>query len=213
MEFKLNVFIPAPYPLEPYCNIKDYLSYSSVMYLPDLKTSLGLLRKTGTPIHIVRHCVKVAQVSLYLGRELKKTGLDISLDLLLAGGLLHDVAKYESIKNGGDHAKMGAEFLKKLGYPEVADIVRSHVHLDCPSEAVKKISEEILVNYADKRVKHTDVVSLEERFIDLQARYGLDDIRRQRINELYLQSKEMEQTIFSRLEIAPDDLTRIFRRR
>ena len=183
-----------------------------MMQIPDIKTSIGLLKRKETPIHIMRHCVRVALVSRYLGSKLRERCCDLCLELIMAGALLHDVSKYESITNGGDHAEMGARFLKELGYPEVARIVKNHVYLDYDPGAGGGISEEIIVNYADKRVKHTDVVSLEDRFRDLQARYGLDAMRRQRIQALYQQSKEMERAIFSRLEIHPDDLTKIFRR-
>ena len=36
------------------------------------------------------------------------------------------------------------------------------------------VSEEEVVNYADKRVRHDQIVSLEERFQDLKNRYGKD---------------------------------------
>ncbi len=182
------------------------------MKIPDNKTAIKILRDYKTPVHIMRHCVMVAKVSTFLGIRLRERGCNISIGLLQAGGLLHDVAKYHAIIHGGDHASMGATFLEGLGYKDVAKIVRSHVHIDTNELCMRKINEAIVVNYADKRVKHTTVVSLEDRFEDLYIRYGTDNYRRKRIKELFDQTKEMEKNIFSVLHIEPDQLNEFFRR-
>jgi hypothetical protein len=64
----------------------------------------------------------------------------------------------------------------------------------------------LLVNYADKRVKHDQVVTLEERFWDLADRYGHTLERKSRLQEnldLYLR---LENRIFEDLNIQPPDL-------
>ncbi len=183
------------------------------MKAPDPKTCIRLLRQTSTPVHIMRHCVKVAAVSTWLGNRLLEQGSDLNMDRLMAGAILHDVSKYQSIVSGGDHALMGARFVEGLGYPEIAKIIKHHVYLDKDTLRDGNINEEMVVNYADKRVKHVDVVSLEERFKDLQARYGTSKERRERINGLFIQSKEMERLIFSRIDMNPEELNKIFRRK
>ncbi len=183
------------------------------MKAPDPKTCIRLLRQTSTPVHIMRHCVKVAAVSTWLGKKLLERDLNLNMEILMAGALLHDISKYHSILSGGDHALMGARFVEGLGYPGIARIIKCHVHLDKNTILNGHINEEMVVNYADKRVKHVDVVSLEERFRDLQARYGTSKERRERINELFIQSKEMERLIFSKIDIHPEELNKIFRRK
>ncbi len=183
------------------------------MKAPDPKICIRLLRQTSTPVHIMRHCVKVAAVSTWLGKRLLERGSDLNMDILVTGGLLHDVSKYQSIVSGGDHALMGARFVEGLGYPEIAKIIKHHVYLDKDTLRDRNINEEMVVNYADKRVKHVDVVSLEERFKDLQARYGTSKERRERINGLFIQSKEMERLIFSKIGMHPEELNKIFRRK
>lgn len=152
-------------------------------------------------------------MAVFIGNLLKESGCNISITLLRAGGLLHDVSKYESILYGGDHASMGAKILKNFGYEEVARIVKSHVHLDPALLHAEQICEELIVNYADKRVKHTNVVSLEERFEDLYNRYGSNKKSIKRIDKLYKQSRCMEKIIFGRLNIKPTKLNLIFRRK
>ncbi len=183
------------------------------MKAPDPKICIRLLRQTSTPVHIMRHCVKVAAVSTWLGKRLLERGSDLNMDILVAGGLLHDVSKYQSIVSGGDHALMGARFVEGLGYPEIAKIIKHHVYLDKDTLRDGNINEEMVVNYADKRVKHVHVVSLEDRFKDLQARYGTSKERRERINGLFIQSKEMERLIFSKIGMHPEELNKIFRRK
>ena len=61
-----------------------------------------------------------------------------------------------------NHARTGAQFLSDRGYPEVGHIVRQHVVLD-EYFASEELTEAEIVNYADKRVLHDQVVSLKER--------------------------------------------------
>ena len=63
-----------------------------------------------------------------------------------------------------------------------------------------------IINYADKRVRHDTVVSLEERFIDLVERYGSSPERRVRIGQMREATLELEGNIFRRIDSTPDDL-------
>ncbi len=182
------------------------------MKIPNDKTAIKILKQYHNPVHIIRHCVKVAKVAVFIGNMLRETGCNISIPLLQAGGLLHDVAKYKSVLYGGDHAIIGAKIITDIGYEDVARIVESHVHLDPTLLSAGQICEELVVNYADKRVKHTSVVSLEERFEDLFKRYGHNEKSIKRIDELYRQGLHMEKIIFDRLDIKPIKLNIIFRR-
>jgi hypothetical protein len=68
------------------------------------------------------------------------------------------------------------------------------------------ISEEEVVNYADKRVQHDQIVTLEERFSDLKNRYGKDQSGFLQLEQLKKATFEIETKIFSILEIDPKDL-------
>lgn len=169
--------------------------------IPSPEICLILLKEYGTYPNIIAHCEQVARVALFLAEALSKQGLTLNIPLVRAGALLHDIAKAYSIEHPEvNHAGKGAEWLIKLGYPEVAKIVRYHV--DLPGEL--KIDEKAIVNYADKRVKHNTIVSLEERFKDLLARYGKTEAKRMRIRRLYEQTKRLETLIFAALPFSPD---------
>ena len=166
---------------------------------------IALLREEGVPDHIIHHSRVVAEVSVFIGRRLMEAGHPLDLRLIEAGALLHDVAKHRSIAGGGDHALMGAELLRGLGQRELAEIVRYHVRLP-EGWDLARIHEISVVHYGDKRVKHTQVVSLEERFDDILQRYGRDEATRSLLNRLFRQTQRLEKALFAPLAIAPDDL-------
>ncbi len=63
-----------------------------------------------------------------------------------------------------------------------------------------------IINYADKRVRHDTVVSLEERFIDFVERYGVTPEQRVRIEQMREATLDLEGNIFRRIGSTPDDL-------
>lgn len=174
------------------------------MRLPDPATCRALLAQYQVPEHIIEHSRQVAGLSYYLGASLNACGYDFSLSLLLAAGLLHDIAKMRSIEEGGNHAELGAEWLEDEGYPEIAVIVRQHVHLQTDLEA--PINARELVFYADKRVRHVEMVSITERMSDLVDRYGKDDYSRQRLDRVAELTRAVEIKIFTPLGYTPEEL-------
>ena len=71
------------------------------------------------------------------------------------GALLHDLGKTACLGTLNNHAELGADILEDLGYPDVAQVVREHVHLDGDILDPRPLREAEVVNYADKRVLHT----------------------------------------------------------
>ena len=161
--------------------------------IPTPKQCLAIWKAHRVPEHIIRHSQIVYQIALYLGQELNKKGEELNLDQIAAAALLHDIAKIEEY----DHARAGAELLTRLGYPEIAEIVRQHVILD--QQKIEQISEAEVVHYADKRVKHTAIVSLAERFNDLRARYGKTPEALAWLNQLEETTAALEKRIFQRI--------------
>ena len=170
------------------------------------KTCLRILHQEKVPIHIIRHCVIVSRVGCNIAHNLALKGDKLDIDIIRVGALLHDIAKKKAMEQGEDHAEMGAQLLESMGHHRIAEIIRQHVFLKQPFERQKSLSEELVVNYADKRVMHTMVVSLEVRFRDLLIRYGKNRMAVEKINELFEQSRLMEEMIFSRLDIKPEEI-------
>ena len=94
-------------------------------------------------------------------------------------------------------------------YPTIAQIINKHRF-----EAIRTIKnepwswEEKILTYADKRVMHDKIVSLEERFMDLSKRYRKqlsdEDKKKTKMTEqLYF---DLEKEIFSHLDFTPEQV-------
>jgi hypothetical protein len=66
-----------------------------------------------------------------------------------------------------------------------------------------------VVNYADKRVLHTRVVALKDRFADLMERYGKSGGARSRIIGLEQGAQRLEAKLFAPLSLRPADLLQL----
>jgi len=181
---------------------------------PTREVCLRLLKEWGVPPHIRRHSERVAQVSRALGTWLADLGgerLDVAL--LESAALLHDLAKARCLGSRRDHAREGAQILLGLGYPEVADVVGQHVELRGFRQEGPVTEAEVL-NYSDKRVRHEDVVSLEERFLDLLERYGRGNPEvERRIRSNWALTEDLERKLFARLPFGPERILELAARR
>ncbi len=136
--------------------------------LPDLEESLGILRDHGVPQNVVEHSAVVAAVGFFLAERLREKGVPLDPLLVHRGGLLHDLDKIWSLKEGNDHGERAAEILEKLGYPELGEIAKRHV---LRPERFPRTWEEKLVFLADKLVEGKEVVGLRRRLSALLRRY------------------------------------------
>ncbi|MCP4673062.1 MAG: NTP transferase domain-containing protein [Desulfobacula sp.] len=104
--------------------------------------------------NIQAHVKMVAKTAITLARavkakSVKKPGkteintIDLDLDLIYAGALLHDIKRKEI-----NHAKAGAQYLLSLGFPKIADIISHHMDLSLPLCA--DLTETQIVYFADK---------------------------------------------------------------
>jgi uncharacterized protein len=158
--------------------------------------------------HIVAHCLLVCEVAVFLADRLKARGMHLNRDLIRAAALLHDITKTRSFQTREDHAITGEQFLIERGYPEIGHLVRQHVRLDeYPNPVV--LGEAAIINYADKRVLHDKVVTLEKRMnyiLEKYARLPEDEIR---IRRLWEKTEALEKEIFRSLPFSPEDLPRL----
>jgi putative nucleotidyltransferase with HDIG domain len=184
-----------------------------MIQLPSKDDCLALMAAHGMLPNIREHSFRVTQVALFLGEALAAAGLPLHLPLIEAGALLHDLGKTPCLRNGQKHAEWGATVLLELGYPEVARIVKEHVYLDRDPANIKSPGETEVVNYADKRVLHTRVVTISQRFADILERYGRTPEARARLADLEIKFQVLEDKIFSPLDLSPMDLLQLNLRR
>ena len=146
------------------------------MILPTPEECYKILKDNNIPDNVVAHLKAVHDFSIKICDVLEKRGININKGLAAAGALLHDVKKLSP----NDHVVEGYELIKSLGYPEVALVIKKHglYHLD-NEEFMPKTWEEKIVFYADKRVKGSRFVSVEERFGYIKERYKKDDVEKE----------------------------------
>ncbi|OGP90944.1 MAG: hypothetical protein A2157_02970 [Deltaproteobacteria bacterium RBG_16_47_11] len=173
--------------------------------IPSREECLSLMSRYGMLENIISHSLEVAKVALFISIELNKKGQRIDLGLVEAASLLHDLAKTECLKTRDDHAQTGSQQLKRMGYEKVGEVVAQHIWLGKEGDP-SYVSEEEIVNYADKRVMHNRIVSLEQRFNDLKARYGLNQKAMDYLERLQKEIYEIENKIFFILQIDPNEL-------
>jgi uncharacterized protein len=159
--------------------------------------------------NIREHSLLVRQVAVHLGSALAAAGFALELDLIAAGALLHDLGKTHCLGTSINHADWGAEALVAAGYPEVAQVVREHVFLAAARDDPRAVREAEVVNYADKRVLHTRVVTLGERFADLRERYGVSPEAKSRIAGLERMAQRLEVKLFAPIRLTPTDLLQL----
>ena len=85
-------------------------------------------------------------------------------------------------------------------------IVGCHVYLEDYPASGSPLEVEV-VNYADKRVMHDRIVSLDERMQYILQTYGGEPRNEQRIQWLWSQTRQLEKRLFQPLPIGPEALT------
>lgn len=163
--------------------------------LPSKKEVQNIWDQYSTPKHIRRHMQQVNHVAMAVAQQLKASGEDVILDVVDRASLLHDtvrvtdwetlsfehfpytpsreeIAAWESQRSTFastiPHSQVNYEIFK-ADYPEMAQVILLHsigrVH-------ELRTWEEKIVHYADRRVAHDRIVTVQERLDEAAERYG-----------------------------------------
>ncbi|MEM2994409.1 MAG: TIGR00295 family protein [Candidatus Bathyarchaeia archaeon] len=139
---------------------------------PSRNQALELLRKSGCSPNVIKHCVAVAETAVEIAKACKEKGLNVDLELVEIGALLHDIGRAKT--HSVHHAVIGAEIAKSLGLPDqIISIIKRHVGGGITSKEAKKLGwpkdiyipqtlEEKIVAYADKLIEGSKRVPIEE---------------------------------------------------
>ncbi len=145
------------------------------MKIPTRQRCIELLVKNKTPINVIEHVKSVCKVAEEIVDSLQKKGKKVNRELVIAAALLHDIEREKK-----NHVIEGGKLLRLMGYNEVAEVTEKHSLYQLDREEVQpKTIEEKIVFYADKRVKGSEIVTVEERFADLKIRYNLEHLDRE----------------------------------
>ncbi|MDL2210236.1 HDIG domain-containing protein [Desulfovibrio sp. OttesenSCG-928-O18] len=177
--------------------------------VPDEAECRALWDKYDMPEHIRAHSRMVANLAVAVAEKLAEAGAAVHVPSVLACGLLHDLGKYYTIKNGGSHGQVGAAWVQnEIRNPHIAQGVLQHVRwIWQVDETIDAWLLSYCIIYADKRVMHDRVVSLEERYVDLVARYGITEDAKARIAVANRQGQEIEAALSRRLRMPLHEYT------
>lgn len=159
-----------------------------------------------TPENVIQHMTAVAA---YMERIRKKIEEFVVQDIseehpwylqeenwrtLKKAALLHDIARVRP-----HHAKEGADLLEREGYKEIAELVRYHNTAESSAEDIKKNGQTIpdmtdILFYADKRVKDTKIVSVDERF-EVSYEKCKSKEAKEKHHRLYLKTMNIERQL------------------
>ena len=124
------------------------------------------------PANVRAHCRLVSRVAGFLAEKLRAKGIQVQPQVVRCAALLHDLMKVHAIQAGGDEYAQVERVLSERGFPVLGRICARHGLYSILEPFPDRGWEEKLVFYADKRVQHDQLVSVEERLEDLAARYG-----------------------------------------
>jgi tRNA threonylcarbamoyladenosine biosynthesis protein TsaE len=186
------------------------------MPLPSLRSIEQWRKEMDLPDNIVAHCHAVASMCVSLSDALLERSVIVRKEALRLAGEAHDLLRFMDFQQGGHttdhdparvrkwkeiasrfrplrHEDAAAEFLREKGFAALGEIVRVH-GLRLPSPFRSRIEQKVLY-YADKRVAHDRVVSLDERFREFRERYGAGKESEQAIL-WYQEAQALEKELF-----------------
>ncbi len=127
--------------------------------------TVEILKSLNCPDHLIKHSVAVCKKALKLS-----SNFDVDIELVKTGSLLHDIGRSQT--NGIDHAIIGAEILKNMGFDEaVANIALRHIGAGIPKEEAISLGlppeDYIPLTLEEKIVAHADNLIHWDKEVDL----------------------------------------------
>jgi len=160
--------------------------------LPTRAECFELIKQYHVPSNIVKHCLAVSRLAVFLAQKLKEKGLQVDVEHVDRACLLHDIvricdfkeldySRFEKTVSEEDKSKWNQIRLRyhNLGhedaayeilrekYPLLALTVKKHRYMAMLDKDERPTSwEEKLVYYSDMRVMHDKIVPLKKRLED-----------------------------------------------
>lgn len=135
------------------------------------------------------------RLAVQIAENCKKKGLNVDIQLVRIGALLHDIGRAKT--HSVDHVIAGVQIAKELGLPaSIISIIERHVGGGISRDEAKKLGwpvkdylpqtlEERIVAYADKLIERSEVVGVEQTIRKLSKDLGKDHPTIGRIKQLH----------------------------
>lgn len=177
------------------------LEHILVYPCPDYQECMEILRLCKVNRDVVGHMRSVAEFAKKISLLLNEKGLNLNINYIYAGALLHDVAKGKK-----DHAEQGAKIVEGFGYKCLMEIINEHMELIMQH----KIGEKEIVYLCDKLIKGRTSVTLKERFAEAFIRYEDMPLILKNVNKKYQDAKMIKKNIEEILGISLETLCEKF---
>ncbi len=196
----------------------------------------AIIEEYKVPTHIIKHMKKVSAVCLFLGRKLQEADEKIDLIFLRQAALLHDFVKladfseldlkyfeenptpeqikiWQKIIKDWHHLKhcyAAYEILTQKREERLGLIIKKHRFsslIDTDINERPTTWEEKILYYADKRVRHDQIVSIQERLLDGRNRYFPSGAVPEEDTEIEKVLYKLEAEILDKAGLKPEDIT------
>jgi Uncharacterized MobA-related protein len=141
--------------------------YAQTEWYPDPGECAALWDIAGTPVKVRAHMRAVASCAERVAGALVERGCTLNVPMLASAALLHDIAK-----GSPEHERVGARYLDKAGYEQVAQLVAAHTDLPGglgPEDSPPNEAE--LLYLCDKLLDGTAFLTPEARMEQMEARF------------------------------------------
>lgn len=200
------------------------------------KDVLAIYEAFHVPQHIKRHMIMVSALATVIATNLSDEGLPIDVNSLQFAALLHDALKIYTISDyhrdffqhdvTPEDLKVWNElkvqygnlpdsqavydFLLIRNEPKIALMIKKHdfSSLNKPEMQPYSLEEKVLY-YADKRVKHDKIVTIEERIVDGNERYVKSEEQMQKSLLLEKELFQLERELFAKLSLSSIEIDKL----
>ena len=185
--------------------------------IPTRENILTWRQEVALPDNVAAHCDMVAEVTAKITEYLLTQGTVVRPLAVRRAAEVHDLLRFLDFKQGSagpgassdtartdalwesvkhtfpdmGHEEAAAAFLSQKGFPAIGEIVRTHGLLSGAGNQ-QLTTEQTILFYADKRVAHDRIVTLDERFAEFETRYGSSPHQPQWQQDAH----KMERTLF-----------------
>lgn len=182
--------------------LEEYLKFKEI-FMDKWIYELMKLDLVLTGHNTLEHVMGVNNISLYIGRQLKKLNLPVDLGIVVGAALGHDIGKYGVRDEDMDrvpylHYYYTEEWFNRFGLYKIGHIATNHSTWDLELENLP--IESLILIYADFRVKNKNnkmhIFTLEESYdVILNKLDNVDEIKRKRYEKVYKKLKDFQDYI------------------